>query len=240
MIIGVYAAVVLPWTACAESTESEDAQQTVYKALLSGKRAGELEREYKAPAEPTVYLTFDDGPSKKIRPRFWTFCSARASKALFFALGEQVKEYPDYAKRIVQEGHALGNHSYNHVYKQLYSSFSTFWQQILMTDDIFYQTTGQRTRLLRAPGGTATNFDGFYYYYMNQAGFTVHDWNIDSGDASRAGVKAEEILSMVKKSPLRRELVVLMHDGAGHEETVKALPQMISFFLRKKDTASLR
>ncbi|MNP81499.1 hypothetical protein D3C76_1798710 [compost metagenome] len=56
------------------------------------------------------------------------------------------------------------------------------------------------------------------------------DWNVDSRDATRQGVPAEEIVAAVKKSPLKHQLTVLMHDGAGHGETVKALPEIIAYY----------
>ncbi|MCL6457506.1 MAG: polysaccharide deacetylase family protein, partial [Gorillibacterium sp.] len=147
-----------------------------------------------------------------------------------FMLGENVKARPDTVKRVLKEGHAIGNHSYNHVYKEIYSSFDAFWNQIEQTDNILRKVTGTGTNLLRAPGGTYTNFDAFYYYLLDAAGYKVLDWNVDSRDASRRAVPASEIVSSVTNTPLKDQMVVLMHDGSGHEQTVKALPRIIEHF----------
>src|SRR4029453_11475706 len=122
--------------------------------------------------------------------------------ATFFMLGEHVLQQPKIVKRIIEEGHAIGNHSFNHKYERLYGSFSEFAEQVMKTDEAIYRTAGVRTTLFRAPGGTYTNFDQSYFDAMAAAGYQVHDWNVDSGDSKRIGVPASEILSTIKSSKL--------------------------------------
>lgn len=68
-------------------------------------------------------------------------------------LGEQAKRYPEMIRRIEEAGHTLGNHTYNHEYKELYDSFGHFWKQIKATEEVLRGITGERTPLVRAPGG---------------------------------------------------------------------------------------
>ncbi|WP_238191960.1 polysaccharide deacetylase family protein [Paenibacillus sp. L3-i20] len=177
----------------------------------------------------TIYLTFDDGPSKHT-PKVLDILKSEGIQATFFLLGEQVQQNHSIAKRIVEEGHAVGNHSFNHKYEQLYGGFGEFAEQIMKTDDAIYNATGIRTTLLRAPGGTHTNFDQGYFDALAEAGYQVHDWNVDSGDSKRRGVPADEIVANVKNSKLANTLNVLLHDSVGHEQSVKALPQIISYY----------
>ncbi|WP_435169262.1 polysaccharide deacetylase family protein [Paenibacillus glycanilyticus] len=185
-----------------------------------------------AAAKPTVYLTFDDGPSEKTK-EVLAILKREGVKGTFFMLGKEVKQYPDIARQVVKEGHAIGNHTYDHVYKELYSSFSAFAKQVMDTDDEIYKVTGIRTNLLRAPGGTFGNFDQGYYDALAKAGYIVNDWNVDSGDSTRVGVPAQEIVNTVKGSRLSGKVVVLMHDSSIHGESVKALPEVIDFFKNK-------
>ncbi|NIK69595.1 polysaccharide deacetylase family protein [Paenibacillus sp. BK720] len=185
-----------------------------------------------AAVKPTVYLTFDDGPSGKTKDVL-AILKREGVKATFFMLGKEVKQYPDIARQVVKEGHAIGNHTYDHVYKELYSSFSAFAKQVMDTDDEIYKVTGVRTNLLRAPGGTFGNFDQGYYDALAKAGYIVNDWNVDSGDSARVGVPAKEIVSTVKGSRLSGKVVVLMHDSSIHGESVKALPEVIGYFKNK-------
>jgi peptidoglycan/xylan/chitin deacetylase (PgdA/CDA1 family) len=238
-IKGLLACVLLlsaVWPAGAAAAEEgsfafSGSDEAVFGQLAAGHRQP-AQREYRKPERPTVYLTFDDGPSANT-PKVLDILKQEKVPATFFVLGEQVEARPELARRIVREGHAIGNHSYDHVYGQLYGSFQQYWKQIQRTESILIDTVGEPTRLLRAPGGTSTNFDASYFYYLEQAGYTVFDWNVDSGDSRRAGVPAKEIVYNATKEALRDEMIVLMHDGAGHAETVKALPDIIRFYREK-------
>lgn len=180
----------------------------------------------------TVYLTFDDGPSK-LTPKVLNLLKKKQIPATFFVLGQQVSGSPEVIRRIVEEGHSIGNHTYNHNYKEVYVNFSAFWSQIKQTEELVRNITGSRPQLVRAPGGTYGHFDATFFKLLDQAGYKVFDWNVDSGDSRRKGVPASEILKSVKKQPLKENMVVLMHDGAGHEETLKALPQIIAYYQSK-------
>ncbi|WP_225445964.1 polysaccharide deacetylase family protein [Paenibacillus arenosi] len=179
-----------------------------------------------------VYLTFDDGPSKHTADVL-DILKREKVKATFFVLGKQVKENPELLKRIDAEGHAIGNHSYNHAYKKLYSDFRNFWQQIRDTGQAIKEVVGYEPRLVRAPGGTYLNFDKQYFELLSQAGYIVHDWHVDSGDSKRANVPKSEIMKSIRAGARLPHTVVLMHDSAGHGETVKALPDIINFYRDK-------
>ncbi|NEW08100.1 polysaccharide deacetylase [Paenibacillus sp. SYP-B3998] len=210
-----------------EGSSIQDGQE-IYQLLKSGKRSIQ-EKSYLKPEQPTVYLTFDDGPSK-LTDQVLDILEKEDVKATFFALGEEAKAYPNVVKRIVNSGHALGNHSFNHVYKDLYSDFQNFWDQIQRTEEVFSDIAGVRPQLVRAPGGTYTNFDAYYYYLLEQAGYTVVDWNVDSGDSKRPHVPVNEMIQTIKSTPLEHEITLLFHDGSGHESSVEALPQIIHYY----------
>lgn len=179
-----------------------------------------------------LYLTLDDGPSENTK-QVLDILKQEGISATFFVLGEQVLKQPELAKRLIEEGHAIGNHTFNHKYDRLYGSFAEFAEQVMKTDQAIYDTTGVRTTLFRAPGGTYTNFDQGYFDAMAEAGYLVHDWNVDSGDSKRQGVPAAEILTTIKGSKLTNNLNVLLHDGKGHAESVKALPEIIKYYKSK-------
>lgn len=191
-----------------------------------------VEAASQKPNQKVVYLTFDDGPSKNTE-KVLTLLKEEGIQATFFVLGEHVLQQPEIAKRIVEEGHSIGNHTFNHKYEKLYGSFTEFADQVTKTDEAIYRTTGVRTTLFRAPGGTYSNFDQGYFEAMAAAGYQVHDWNVDSGDSKRRGVPASEIIATVKGSKLADKLNVLLHDSTGHEESVKALPAIIKYYKSK-------
>lgn len=203
-----------------------------YHDLRSGQKvhAHHKPNTYIQPDTPTVYLSFDDGPSG-LTPQVLDLLREEGVSATFFVLGQLAHREQETVKRIVAEGHAIGNHTYDHHYQKLYGEgFEQFFTQVAETDETIYQITGQRTPLFRAPGGTHKNFDPFYFYYMEQAGYHIHDWNVDAGDSRRKNVPAKEIIANVKNAPLKHEMHVLLHDSAGHEETIQALPEIIRYF----------
>lgn len=214
----------------ASATEVGSASQ-LYARLSKGERIVK-QQAYKAPDKPTVYLTFDDGPSA-LTPKVLDILKKEGIKATFFMLGQQAEERPEIVKRIVAEGHSIGNHTYNHNYQELYTDFRVFWKQIKQTESILERIAGVKPQLIRAPGGTYRNFNAFYFYYLDQAGYKVFDWSIDSGDSRKANVPSRDIVKTVEEGPFQHEITVLLHDGAGHAQSVKALPEIIHFFKKR-------
>lgn len=196
----------------------------------SGKDDDKNKGETKKPEyEGTVYLTFDDGPSK-ITPSVLEVLQQAGVKATFFTLGQQVNRYPELAQRIVAEGHSIGNHSYNHRYDELYKSPQTFIDQVLNTTKAIYNATGVFAPLFRAPGGSYSNLDESYMKALTNAGYLVFDWNVDSGDSTSKTITSKEIIANVKAAKLKDRMVVLMHDSSTHQSTLDALPEIINYF----------
>ncbi|WP_440116196.1 polysaccharide deacetylase family protein [Paenibacillus sp. QZ-Y1] len=201
---------------------------TAYASSATG--SDEPITKVKNTQDKVVYLSFDDGPGKHTR-EVLDILRKEQVPATFFVLGEQAERYPEMIRAVVEDGHALGNHTFNHQYKQLYSDFKVFWKQIKQTEEVLERITGFRPNLVRAPGGTYGHFDQSYFDLLQLGGYTVMDWNVDSGDSKRKGVPAKEILSNSTKVPAgARSVIVLMHDGGAHAETVKALPGIIKYY----------
>lgn len=180
--------------------------------------------------ENIAYLTFDDGPDDKVTPQILDILKRENVKATFFVLGNMVEQNPKVLKRIFDEGHAIGNHSYNHVYSELYKSPYDFVDQMMKTDEIIKDITGVRPLIIRAPGGAAGVFNDDYWAMLDSCGYVEYDWNACTQDATASAPNAATQIDNVKKQigdypP--KALIVLMHSKAGKEETAKALPQLI-------------
>ncbi|MEC0105492.1 polysaccharide deacetylase family protein [Paenibacillus taichungensis] len=201
---------------------------TTYASSVSGSDAPASKEENLQ--DKVVYLSFDDGPGNHTR-EVLDILRKEQVLATFFVLGEQAERYPEMIRVVVEDGHALGNHTFNHNYEQLYSDFKVFWKQIKQTESVVERITGFRPNLVRAPGGTYGHFDKSYFDLLKLGGYTVMDWNVDSGDSKRKGVPAKEILRNATKVPAgAHSVIVLMHDGGAHAETVKALPGIIKYY----------
>lgn len=132
------------------------------------------------PNEKVIALTFDDGPGPKNTAQVLEILKQNHVKATFFMIGEMVQTFPQVAKQVVADGHAVGNHTWHHWYRRM--DAATAASEINRTADIIYKTTGAKTALFRPPGGFLNN--GLAAYAKNHQ-YAVMMWSEESGDAER-------------------------------------------------------
>ena len=182
-------------------------------------------------AEKVAYLTFDDGPDGKNTPAILDILKNYGVHGTFYVLGGMVEKHPDVLKRIFAEGHAIGNHSYDHDYHNLYANKESFIEEMEHTDDIIMNTIGVRPFIIRAPGGTVGMFANDYYEALNLLGYVEHDWNVLTEDATPKKPNAYQQIQYVDRRTqghLKDNMaLILMHCNGGKEETVNALPGII-------------
>ncbi len=181
-----------------------------------------------------VYLTFDDGPNKKVTPRVLETLAQYDIKATFFVVGHQVDANPEMLLREYQEGHRIGNHSDSHVYKTLYANPSALLTGIRSNDASIDAALGfdYKSDLFRFPGGSFGKAQSLKDA-VTGAGYRYYDWNCSAQDAaSPKGSTAAQILKSVKDtSKGKDEVIVLMHDAAPKGTTADALPEIIEYFM---------
>ncbi len=101
-------------------------------------------------AEKQIALTFDDGPNGEFTSALLDILKTQSVPATFFVVGKAVAVHPDLAKQIVQDGHVIGNHSYDHVFLN-YLKAPRFEEQIQSTQEIIKKTTDKKPALFRPP-----------------------------------------------------------------------------------------
>lgn len=178
-----------------------------------------------------VYLTFDDGPSIYTE-ELLDILAQYDVKATFFVTAKGKEDYGDIYRRIVEEGHTLGMHSYSHEYSNIYASLENFQEDIEKLRNFLYRETGIVSRFYRFPGGSSNTVSATdiheFIRYLNAMDIDYFDWNVSSGDASSVRLGSDEIVDrVVREIPSRRVAVVLMHDAADKHSTVEALPRLI-------------
>ena len=179
----------------------------------------------------TVYLTFDDGPSK-YTDELLDVLDKYDVKATFFVVVNSYK-YGKQLKRIVNDGHTLGLHSYSHVYSKLYADYDSYVKDVSNVHDMVQKITGVDTRYYRFPGGSSNDVSSVSMSkcikYLNDNGYTYFDWNAESKDAEDLTLTAEELRDNVLNYVNSNEgnSIVLMHDLDKHYNTVEALPLII-------------
>lgn len=181
--------------------------------------------------EKVAYLTFDDGPDAKNTPAILDILANYGVKATFFVTGTMCENNPDVLKRIFNEGHAIGNHSYSHDYNKLYASTDSFLAEITKTDEIIHSIVGVRPLNIRAPGGTIGMFTDEFWPMLKANGYVEHDWNVSTEDSTPERPSAARELEHVDNQTMNGvkdgAAIVLMHSTTGKENTVSALPSII-------------
>ncbi len=98
------------------------------------------------PEEHAVYLTFDDGPIPESTPFILDTLKEYGAKATFFMVGENVERHPDLYRRILDEGHQVGNHTYNHI-GSLRHYIITYYNNVEKANEVIH------SHLFRPPHG---------------------------------------------------------------------------------------
>lgn len=184
-------------------------------------------------ALPRVALTFDDGPHPKFTPMVLDLLKEHGVRATFFLVGKKVLENPETVKRIIDEGHGIGNHSMSHVH--LLSLMRTRAQMIEMegckraiaeTAEI---STSTAPRWYRPPMGYKTPST---FWAARRLGLAVVGWHIKGWDTfcTDPGKIAFTILKRVKNGS-----IILLHDSSSlkretvdRSPTLDALPMILS------------
>ncbi len=166
-------------------------------------------------AEKKVALTFDDGPNAKYTETLLDGLKERGVCATFFLLGKQVENSPQIVKRMQEEGHLIGNHSYEHVNLSSLNDEAAV-VQVDKTNEAIYKITGEYPEYIRPPFGCwKSNLD--YETTMIEVLWNVDplDWKTDHADTV-----VKRVLDEVQEDD-----IILLHDAS--ESSVKAAFQII-------------
>ncbi|MDD5097798.1 MAG: polysaccharide deacetylase family protein [Candidatus Omnitrophica bacterium] len=179
-------------------------------------------------SEKLVALTFDDGPSPVWTPKILDELKAAGVKATFFMLGEHVARYPDVARRVVNEGHEIGNHTYDH-HVLLYYTMKELEDELNYADRVIKGVTGVETKYFRPPKAWLTKEEKVE---VNAMGYQVILWSLNSKDWVTFHDK--QITSYILRR-IRSGDIILFHDSGGaftaeggdRSQTVKTIPRLV-------------
>ena len=197
--------------------------QNLYPDFYAPQPYGATER-----AENMIYLTFDDGPSDRT-DEILAVLAEKNVKATFFVTGKSDEKDKERMRRIVEEGHTIGMHSYSHVYATIYASVESFLDDFYKNFLQIREVTGQSPTVFRFPGGSINGYDGGFYKEviseMIRRGFVPFDWNISSEDAVTTRIQSASVLTanVVRGARGKVRGFVLFHDSETKTTTPRAL-----------------
>jgi len=175
-----------------------------------------------------VALTFDDGPSPLWTPRILDELKKSGVKATFFMLGDHVQKYPDVAKRVAEEGHEIGNHTYDH-HVLIYYKMEELEKELRDTEKIIKDVTGKTTEYFRPPKAWLTTQEKEKIKAM---GYKIILWSLNSKDW--VSFDDKYIIRYILRN-IQPGDIILFHDSGGvfsteggsRKETVLTIPKLV-------------
>lgn len=169
-----------------------------------------------ATEQPLVALTFDDGPHPVHTPRLLDILREHKATATFYLIGRSVRAFPDVARRIADEGHEIGNHTWSHPELWNLGDYDVL-REIDRTSEVIWRTVGALPATMRPPYGAITRYQTGMLH--DQRLLPTVMWSVDPSDYRRPGadVVASRIVTKAYSGA-----IVLAHDI--HGPTVDAMP----------------
>lgn len=165
-----------------------------------------------------IYLTFDDGPDPEVTPWVLDQLKAHQAKATFFCVGENVEKYPEIYKRILAEGHTVGNHTYGHL-----NGWKTSYDKYIVSVKKCSHVFG--AHLFRPPHGRISKRQ----IKKLKKRYKIIMWSLLSGDFDNTISSAECSYNTVQYS--EPGSIVVFHDSQKCKKTLfEALPKILNHF----------
>lgn len=174
-----------------------------------------------SPDEKVIYLTFDDGPISEVTPWVLDLLEKHAIKATFFMVGDNIRKYPEEFQQVLDQGHRIGNHTYNHI-----RGFEVSVEEYLANTDQVKQFMD--TDLFRPPHGHM----GFKQYHQLKQHYRIIMWDLVTRDYSKK-LCGPQVLANVKRY-VRNGSIITFHDSLkswNNGNLQYALPRAIEYLL---------
>ena len=171
-----------------------------------------------------IYLTFDDGPIPIVTPFVLNILSSYNARATFFCIGDNVKKHFDIYKQVADAGHAIGNHTYNHL-RGWQTDDDTYTANFLKCDELL------NSRLFRPPYGRIKQSQ-IKRLRAAKPGLKIVMWDVLSGDFDQS-LKSEKCLKKVLKYVTNGSVVVFHDSEKAFPRLQYVLPRALEYWSRQ-------
>jgi peptidoglycan/xylan/chitin deacetylase (PgdA/CDA1 family) len=178
--------------------------------------------------QKNIYITFDDGPTPKITDWVLDTLQRYNASATFFCIGKNIEIHPTIFMRIIDDGHAIGNHTYNHL-NGWKTSNENYLDSILKTEKLIEKYQISNHKLFRPPYGKIKKVQS---KLLIENEYTIIMWSILSADFDMT-IDADKCLDNVIKN-VKNGSVIVFHDSEKTFEKLKVvLPKVLEHFSKK-------
>jgi len=176
-----------------------------------------------------IYLTFDDGPVPDFTP--WVLETLRLyeAKATFFCVGENIKKYPHIYQQIKDEGHGIGNHTFNHL-QGWKTPTNKYIKNILKAESYLNDEADKKTKkLFRPPHGRIRPVQA---RILRKKGYKIIMWDVLSGDFDQS-LSKELCLELTIKNIKNGSIVVFHDSDKSFKNLDYVLPKVLEHFTQE-------
>jgi peptidoglycan-N-acetylglucosamine deacetylase len=181
--------------------------------------------------ENTIYLTFDDGPTPEVTQWVLELLQRENTKATFFCIGENISKHPEIFKQIINEGHSLGNHTFNHL-NGWKTSTAIYLENIQKCNKTIYKqsvNSSQQSKIFRPPYGKITPKQS---RTLRKLGYKIIMWDILSADFDTS-ISAEKCYENATQKVTNGSIIVFHDSKKAFENMQYALPKAIQYYKSK-------
>ena len=179
--------------------------------------------------EKVIYLTFDDGPTPEITEKVLDILAQYEAKATFFCVGKNVAANPIIYQRIINEDHAIGNHTYNHL-KGWKNDNATYINDIEKTQEVLNsKLTTYNSKLFRPPYGKLKPSQG---KALQKRAYKIILWDVLARDWDNT-ISKESVLNNIINNTENGSIVVLHDSIKASKNMLYALPKTLEYFSKK-------
>lgn len=195
--------------------------ETLSSLVYNGSK--EIEKGPSKSYGKVVYLTIDDGPSK-YTDTILEILKENDAKATFFMIEGNMKSYTKQVENIAKSENTVGFHSVSHDINKLYSSINSAKNEFDINQKTYKSITGETSTLIRLPFGSKPYTPRDSYNALEDAGYKIWDWTLDTEDWK---LTSSQILEGLKRYSKKSDnIILLIHE---RKQTVDILDSMLKY-----------
>lgn len=181
--------------------------------------------------DKVIYLTFDDGPSYHVTDKVLDILKEKDVKATFFLIGSEIRHREVVVKRIKDEGHSIGLHTFTHKFNCIYCNDDAFIKEMIDCSEEINRVIGVSPNIIRFPGGSYKHLNNRLLEKLHNNNLRVYDWNVDNSDGLNPNLSPYQLYrKSIKGSDKLQTVILLMHCTDMNKNTCEALPKIIDYY----------